>query len=215
MAIDICRDIRGVALPELVERLEQRLAEDEFGFEGNPNRGRYGIDDWRLNQFSKKYIHHLLARLTSYVEVQSGETDRFPEYVNRSIKNPYDIEHLWSSDPSRYADEFEIEEEFRSARDHVAGLVLLPADVNRSYGGKPFDEKAPHYVKQNLYAASLTNAAYDHRPKFNAFIEYSNLPFKPYQSFGKEEQADRRELVKQLVYRVWSPDRLRSYLPGE
>lgn len=132
--------------------------------------------------------------------------------MDRSRKNPYDIEHLWANDPSRYAHDFDDEEEFRSARDHVAGLVLLPADVNRSYGGKPFEEKAPHYVKQNLYAASLSKGAYDHRPQFNAFIQHSGLPFKPFEGFGKEEQLERRELVKQLVHRVWSPERLRSYL---
>ena len=211
----LCSDIRGLPLTDLVERLEHRLADDEFSFDGNPNRGRYGVDDWRLNQFSKRYIYHLLARLTAHVEVESGEADRFPEYVDRSQKNPYDIEHLWSSDFSRYTTEFEEEADFRTARDHVAGLVLLPADVNRSYGAKPFEEKAPHYIKQNLYAASLTTAAYYHRPKFNAFIERSGLPFKSYEVFGKDEQLERRYLVKQLVNRVWSPARLRSYLPGD
>lgn len=68
----LCRDIRGASLPELVERLTRRLDEDEIGFEGYASRDRYGIDDLRLNQFSKRYIYHLLARLTAHVEVESG-----------------------------------------------------------------------------------------------------------------------------------------------
>jgi hypothetical protein len=208
----LCRDIRGASLPELVDRLIKRLEEDEFSFDGHPSRGRLGIDDWRLNQFSRRYIYHFLARVTAYVEVQSGEADRFPEYVDRTGSNPYDIEHLWAADYAPYADEFENEEEFRGWRDHVAGLVLLPADVNRSYGGKPFQEKAPHYVKQNLYAASLTAEAYKHRPQFNAFIEREGLPFQAFEVFGKKDQQARRTLVKELAKRVWSPERLQRYL---
>lgn len=208
----LCREIRGASLPELVDRLTKRLEEDEFSFDGHPSRGRLGIDDWRLNQFSRRYIYHFLARVTAYIEVQSGEADRFPEYVDRTCRNPYDIEHLSAADYSRYVGEFENEEEFRSWRDHVAGLVLLPADVNRSYGGKPFQDKAPHYVKQNLYAASLTAEAYQHRPQFNAFIEREGLPFKAFNAFGKQDQQARRTLVKELAKRVWSPERLQRYL---
>jgi hypothetical protein len=66
-----------------------------------------------------------------------------------------------------------------------ASLLLLPADVNRSFQDKNFEEKAPHYAKQNLYAASLTAATYQHQPKFQAFRTSRNLPFKPFDKFGK------------------------------
>ena len=86
----------------------------------------------------------------------------------------------------------------------------MPADVNRSYQAKPFDEKAPHYAKQNLYAASLTRAAYQHQPQFQAFIAREGLPFRPYESFGKAEQRERRDLVLVLTQKVWSPQRLKD-----
>jgi hypothetical protein len=89
----------------------------------------------------------------------------------------------------------------------------LPADVNRSYQDKPFEAKAPHYAGQNLYAASLTASAYQHQPKFEAFRERLQLPFKPYTTFGKVEQAERRQLVHALVEQVWSPERLEAYRP--
>jgi len=208
----LCREIRGMGLSKLIKHLIARLEEDEFSFDGHPARGRFGIEDWRLNQFSRRYIYHFIARITAYVEVQAGEADRFMEYVDRTRSNSYDIEHLWANDYSRFADEFNDEEEFHRWRDNVAGLVILPADVNRSYGGKPYADKAPHYVKQNLYAASLTEAAYSHKPQFNAFIQRERLPFKPYTIFGKKEQQERRGLVKALANRVWSPERLYKYL---
>jgi hypothetical protein len=104
-------------------------------------------------------------------------------------------------------------QEFQDWRNHVAGLLLLPADVNRSLQDKPYDQKAPHYAKQNLYAASLTAATYEHEPQFKQFRTANNLPFKPYESFGKSEQSERRVLVEHLVNLVWSPSRLDGFLP--
>lgn len=208
----LCKEIRQLPLPELVELLAKRLSQDDFSLQGNPSRGRSGIEDLRLNQFSKRYIYHLLARVTAYVENESGGSDRFAEYVDRSLPNPYDIEHLWANNFSRYHDQFDDTEDFRSWRDNAAGLVLIPADVNRSYGAKPFEEKVGHYSKQNLYAASLAPHTYQHAPKFLAFKERERLNFKPYSAFGREQQLERRQLLKELALRIWSPKRLHDYL---
>lgn len=111
-----------------------------------------------------------------------------------------------------YKEECATSQEFQDWRNHAAGLLLLPADVNRSLQDKSFTDKAPHYAKQNLYAASLTASAYQHQPQFDKFQKELNLPFKPYQKFGKTEQLERRKLVKQLASRIWSPARLKEYL---
>lgn len=209
----LCQEIRGLALPELVKVLKEKLAQDaeEVSFAGSARKGRRGISDLRVNQFSRRYIYHLLARLTAYVDKESGRPDPFPHLVDRSRNNPWDIEHIWPQDTSQYADQFDSEQEFLEARDHVAGLVLLPADVNRSYQDRPFEEKAPHYAKQNLYAASLTESAYTHQPQFTGFVARSGLEFRPYESFGRAEQLERRELVESLVNRVWAPERLDGF----
>lgn len=208
----LCRDIRRKPLQELVDILSQKLANDDVTFDGSRTKGRNGIDDLYLNQFSRRYIYHLLARLTAYVELESGKPDLFDKYVDRSSANPCDIEHIWADDYSYYQDIFPSINEFQAWRNHVAGLLLLPADVNRSLQDKPFEEKAPHYSKQNLFAASLAANTYLHQPKFRDFYTRESLPFKSFDKFGKEEQVQRRELVHALVYRVWSPERLKKVL---
>jgi hypothetical protein len=162
----------------------------------------------RLNQFSRRYIYHLLARVTAEVEVGAGKADQFDHYVDRNQKNPFDIEHIWANKYARYEDQFESRQEFDAWRDRIAALVLLPADVNRSYQDQPFEVKAPHYAKQNFYAASLTDVAYQHQPQFAHYRRWENLPFKPYQTFGKVAQEERAELVLALANKIWSPDRL-------
>jgi len=209
----LCRDIRRKPLSELVQILSSKLAGDEVNFDGAAAKGRLGIDGLGLNQFSKRYIFHMLARMTAYSEAESGKADLFDKYVDRKCKNPFDIEHIWANDFETVGTEFSNSEEFSTARDQIAGLLLLPADVNRSLQDKSYSDKAPHYTKQNLYAASLTDAAYIHQPQFAAFRERSGLPFAPYQKFGKAEQAMRRDLVHAMAEQIWSPERLRELLP--
>lgn len=207
----LCRDIRDKSVPELIDILAEKLAEDDVSFEGSPSRNRRGIWSLGLNQFSRRYIYHLLARLTSYTEVGSDKPDLFDKYVDRTTKNPCDIEHIWPDNYELYATECPTFQDFYDWRNNVAGLLLLPADVNRSLQDKLFEEKAAHYAKQNLYASSLTSAAYQHQPRFRSFITTENLPFVPYEHFGKREQEERSALVLALANKIWSPERLEQY----
>ncbi len=209
---NLCKDIRGKSVGDLTEILSSRLASDEISFDGIPSKERNGIQGLRLNQFSRKYIFHLLARLTSYIEAQSGLPDRFPEYVDRTRKNSYDIEHIWANNRKNYRDIFNDDEDFQRTRDSVAALLLLPADVNRSFQDKTYKEKSLHYAKQNLYAASLTEIIYKHQPQFESFIKRFNLQFEPYTDFGPREQKKRQELVHALVNLIWSPKRLHEVI---
>ncbi|MEP0892612.1 DUF262 domain-containing protein [Leptolyngbya sp. NM3-A1] len=208
----LCRDIRRKPLEELVEILTQKLSNDEVSFEGIPSRGRGGLWEFNLNQFSRRYIYHLLARLTSFIEKESGMPDKFDSYVDRTPRNPFDIEHIWANNFRKCGRDFANTNEFEEWRNHFASLLLLPADVNRSLQDKIFEDKLPHYASQNLYAMSLTAAAYQNKPQFKAFRERYNLDFKPYDHFGKAEHEERYKVLRELVLRVWSPDRLKEVL---
>jgi len=53
---------------------------------------------------------------------------------------------------------------------------------------------------------------YEHQPQFRAFVSREALSFKPYATFGKADQAERRALMLALAQKVWSPKRLDEYL---
>lgn len=206
----LAKDIRRASPERLVEVLTQRLAEDDFQLSGS--RDRNGLSAFSLNSWSKGYILNFLARLTAFVEVGCGMTDRFPEYVDRRGNNSYDIEHLWADKYEPYANDFSSEAAFESQRNRIAGLVLLPAALNRSLQAKPYEDKVSHYVKENLYAASLNSQAYEHAPRVRGFIAETGIALKPYEHFGPSEQAERHEIVRSLAERVWSPARLTLHL---
>lgn len=205
----LCRDIRRKSLSELVDILTSKLEADEVTFKGSPSKGRGGISDLSLNQFSRRYIFHLLARLTAATESGSGRADSFDKYVDRKASNPFDIEHIWANNFSEEETKFASEQEFQEWRNHVASLLLLPADVNRSLQDKSFTDKQPHYAKQNFYAASLDPSVYYHQPQFEKFRTDKCLPFTSFSIFGKEQQLERRTLVTALAEHVWSPERLK------
>jgi len=206
----LCRDIRHKSIPKLVQILSDKLANDEVTFQGSPSKGRHGISDLRLNQFSRRYIYHLLARITAFTEVGAGLGDPFANLVDRQAKNPYDIEHIKPEDFFKHGSGFSTQQEFQEWRNHVAALVLLPADVNRSLQDKPYPEKMAHYAKQNFYAASLTPGVYQHQPQFLAFKSAYNLPFKSFSDFGKAEQKARIQLIEAMVEQIWSPSRIQE-----
>ena len=209
----LCKDIRQKPLNELVQVLNDKLAADDVTFKGSVQKDRGGIDKLALNQFSRRYILHLLARITAFTDAGSGRTDPFPTLVDRDQKNPFDIEHVWASDYSLHKDVFANQQDFEQLRDTVPALLLLPADVNRSLQDKSYGYKLQKYASHNLYTASLAPGAYVNQPKFEAFRSRHALAFKAHETFTKDDWADRQRLVAQLVELVWSPERLKAYAP--
>ena len=206
----LCRDIRRKTLPELVEVLTQRLANDDVRFSGSKAKDRDGIEDFRLNQFTRRYLFHLLARVTAATEKGAGRGDPFDKLVARKVPNPFDIEHILPNKFSAYSDEYETEQDFINHRNHAASLLLLPGDVNRSLQDRAFSEKLSSYSKQNFYAATLGEVAYQNQPQFQKYLKDNNLPFKWFTTFGKEQVVERTRLLRKLVELIWSPERLKE-----
>ena len=209
----LAKDIRRKPLDELIDVLSAKLETDEATFEGNRSRGRGGIAELRLNQFSRRYIFHLLARVSAYIEQKSGRGEDFAALIDRTVKNPYDIEHIWADRYERYLDQFDGLQDFETWRDDIGALLLLPADVNRSLQDKTYEEKVAHYGRQNFYAASLHSGTYQHQPQFQRLRRDEGLEFQSYDRFDKQAQRERSALLLQLANIVWSPDRLEGLRP--
>lgn len=197
----LMRDIRRKELPALVDLLMTRLEQDRERFDTNESFALHGMNG--------PQIHLLLARMTDYVETQSGRPSRYTEYIQRGGKNAYQIEHIWANHPERHEDEFAHRSEFEAYRNRIGGLLLLPRSFNASYGDCDYATKREHYLKQNLLAASLHEKTYEHDPGFMRFIKQSGLPFRPHPQFKKADLDARQKLYIQLAEQIWSPDRLR------
>lgn len=200
----LSKKIRRKSLLDLLNICKQEILEMEFQLDK--------IDDFRLNGWTARYMLHILSRLTDYVETKSGIPSNFNNYINREIKNTYDIEHIICDHHEWFEEEYLDKETFDRHRNKFGGLLILPMDKNRSLNDLLFDKKLPIYFGENLLAKSLNNDCYHNNPQFKSFFELENLDFKPYAIFDKNALLQRQNLYEEISKRIWSIDKLNDQL---
>lgn len=198
----VMRDIRGLEPEPLAETLSASLSKATETFTDN--------DRLRLNQQNRNTLQRILARITDYLETQSGGPSRYVDYVSDTGNNRYEVEHIWANKFDRHTDEFSHPTDFDESRNRIGGLLLLPKSFNASYNDLPYKDKMPHYLEQNLLAKSLHPQSYDRNPGFKRFIEQSGLKFKAYEEFKKADIEERSELYRQLAQKIWNPEDIKK-----
>lgn len=172
-----------------------------------------GITRFSLNRFSGRYMLHILARFTSYVNVLMGNPSHFEEYVDRKRQgNTYDIEHIIPDKYEDYEDSFTDYEDFESTRNQIGNLILLTRDKNRSYQAMKYSEKVQKYMGDNILAQALNDTAYTNNPKFLTVVnEYG---FHAIPDFNKQSIADRAEIYLRMASDIWNPDAIKEIAGG-
>lgn len=200
------KTIRNSDVSELRNALLQYLDRMDETFAGitASSSGRF-----RLTQKNRRHVAYLLARMTAWIEESSKVNTDFRSYAS-GHNQPFEIEHIWSSNYQDFKEEIESEADFQELRNCFGGLVLLPKSNNASLGALPYQEKLPHYIKENLLAASLHSQNYERNPGFRKFIENSNLPFQPHTEFKKADLLKRQDLYRQVCEQIWCLDRLNA-----
>jgi hypothetical protein len=214
----VLKAIRGLDAPAVADRLLEYLERETDPL------GPETAFVYRPNGFNKS-LRRLLARLTTWVEVQAGLADQLGSYL-QSGRGGFEIEHIWANHPERYVDEIPDGRDFADVRNRLGGLLLLPKSFNASYGALPYrvsgvDEateeaakkkrhKYPLYFGQNLLAASLHENAYVHNPGFRQMRESTRLPFRAHPEFKRQDLEERHALYVAIAAKVWDPNLIRA-----
>ena len=193
--------IRGADISKLSNMLYKRLESESYSFANNSL--------FQLQHGNGRKIFLILARMTDYVGVQSGDPIQYVDYL-RSGKNRYEIEHIWAKNHFKYhTDDFSHESEFEAYRNRIGGLLLLPKSDNASSGDDPYKKKLGVYSGQNLLAKSLLEQTYRNNPGFRRFREDSGLEFKSHPEFKKADLDARQRLYLRLAEQIWNPECLK------
>jgi hypothetical protein len=192
----VMRDIRGLSPAALAQKLYDFLGKEDETFARQ--------DRLRMHQQNRYALHRILARITDYMETQSGQPSRYMDYVNEG-KTRYEVEHIWADHPERHTTEFSDPTDFAEHRNRIGGLLLLPKSFNASFGDLTYAKKLPHYNSQNLLARSLHAQCYKHNPGFLRFTAQSGLPFMAHAEFKKVDLEARSQLYRQIAERIWNP----------
>lgn len=198
---NVTKDIRMTDISTLKQKLEQQYINLAF----DPAAA---LSDLRLNSFTKKYIKNILARITGFIEEQTGVASNYCNYMNIQTKNPFEIEHIITDHYEWFTAEYSDQDDFRRWRNSIGALLLLHKSINASLNDAKYDYKLKKYCSNegNIYTESLGDLAYQNNPKFKKFVLDNNLGFKSYDSFGKNEITERIAVLIDLVKLVWNDD---------
>ena len=198
---NVTKNIRRCSVDELKARLKAQS--DNLAYDPAA-----ALPELRLNSFTKKYIKNMLARITGYIEEQTGVASNYCNYMNTQTKNPFEIEHIITDHYEWFTSEYSDQEEFKRWRNSFGALLLLHKSINASLNDSKYDYKLSKYCSNegNIYTESLGDQAYQNNPKFKKFIADNGLGFKPYAQFGKAEITERIQLLVQLVNLVWNAE---------
>lgn len=199
---NVTKRIRNKSVEELSQELRELVNEFDFKLTA--------INKWELNGFTKKYMKHMLARITGFIEESIDSTSKYIQYVNRDLKDPYEVEHITPDHFEWYKDMYTSEQEFISYRNNIGDLLLLPKSINASLNDEKYDYKVRKYCSNegNIYAASLGEITYQNNPRFIKFINDNNLNFKAYSEFGRTQIEEREKLVEQIINIIWNIENL-------
>lgn len=197
---NLMKEIRHKSVKDLAQLLKSKAESMEESFNG--------VEGFYVHQQNRWYVHILLARITHHIENKCGITSDFASYLDRGIKHPFQVEHIWADDYDQYKSEFGNQYEFAEYRNRFGGLILLPDDFNKSYGKKGYREKLDGYLGQNVLAKTLHPKWYESNPSFMRYKDTSGLPFKPYpDAFTKASLDERQRLYRLICEEIWSPSR--------
>lgn len=192
---NLIKEIRNNTKENLGDKLINQINSMEYKWNGIENFGLHGQN--------KKFVKHLLSRITSYLDMQIGKSSNYTDYYKPKGKQ-FEIEHIWSNKFNEYKDEFEQENDFLLWRNHIGGLILLPNGSNQSYGSDKYVDKIEHYLKENILAQSLHPKYYEKNPNFMKNENIIKLNFKSHKYFKKEDMIERQNLIKNICEEIWA-----------
>ena len=191
-----------------VSELKSKLLELNSKLNYNPDEV---IPSFGLNNFTKKYIKNIIARITGYIEEQTGVSSNYINYMDTKTRNPFEVEHIITNHYEWFTDEYTDQLDFRRWRNDIGALLLLRKSINSSLSDERYGYKLQKYcsTEGNIFTESLGPAAYINNPQFIKFINNNHLDFKPYETFGKKEIAERNKLISTLIKLVWNDEMFR------
>ncbi len=191
-------ELRDKPVDELGKLLAKKLNDSKENLEGILRLGMHGQN--------KHFIKFLLSRITAHIEQESGKSTSFETYFFNPGGKPFEIEHIWADKIDYHSDEYKQLHEFNEMRNRLGDLILLPRGTNQSFGASKYEDKLPHYIKENLLAQSLHETCYSKNPNFLNYIQQANLPFKHHNNYKTKDLNERQELYKMISEKIWNTD---------
>jgi hypothetical protein len=164
-----------------------------------------GIERFMLHGMNRRFVKHLLSRITCHVDEIAGKNSMYTSYQTTNGKT-FEIEHIWADKFNEHRDEFDQASEFKDWRNSIGALLLLPQGTNQSFNSDKYEQKLKHYIKENTYAQTLNPLFYEKNPNFLNSPLAQKLSFKAHPHFKTDDILERQALVQRICEQIWSTD---------
>ncbi|MBO2451190.1 DUF262 domain-containing protein [Actinomadura barringtoniae] len=153
------------------------------------------------------HVRYVLARVTAYVEQSVGRACDILDFLNGE---KFHIEHLWPTHHRLVIEEIPDPVVFRTRRNQLGALGLLPARENSSLNDMPFREKIKTYARFNTLLGILGPGFNTRNTPLRDFVRNNELGGLLH-SFGDrtpmtEIVETRQELILRLCAMIWDPN---------
>lgn len=191
---NIIKAVRSNELNKLIENYQH--------FAGDIPQKWDAVEQFRLHGMNRKFVKHLLCRISSYVDGLVGKDISYTQYFAPKGK-PFEIEHIWADKFEEHKDEFEQITDFQTWRNNIGALILLPQGTNQSFNSDKYSAKREHYIKENTYAQTLHEKCYQKNPNFLKSEEVQEIGFEAHQEFLKADIEKRNKVVQRICEQIW------------
>jgi uncharacterized protein with ParB-like and HNH nuclease domain len=165
-----------------------------------------GIKNFGLHGMNRKFVKHLLCRITSYIDNIGGRDTTYVTYHHPTTGRQYEIEHIWANKFEEHTDEFDQMNDFHNWRNSIGALILVPHGTNQSYSSDKYEDKVEHYLKENSYAQTLHPNFYSKNPNFINSPAFQALKIDSHSQFNKNDIVERQKLVERICVQLWSEE---------
>ena len=194
---NIIKSIRNNNKSLLIENLKKETEQIDASWDGVINFGLHGMN--------RKFVKHLLSRITSYIDYLTGKDTNYTTYHHPNGKQ-FEIEHIWANKYEQHKDEFLQKDEFKDWRNSIGALLLLPQGINQSFNSDKYEDKLDHYIKENTFAQTLHPTFYIKNPNFLNSTKLKSFHFKAHPEFKKDDITNRQKLIKNICEELWSTE---------
>lgn len=194
---NIIKSIRNNNKSLLIENLKKETEQIDASWDGVINFGLHGMN--------RKFVKHLLSRITSYIDNLTGKDTNYTTYHHPNGKQ-FEIEHIWANKYEQHKDEFLQKDEFKDWRNSIGALLLLPQGINQSFNSDKYEDKLDHYIKENTFAQTLHPTFYIKNPNFLNSTKLKSFHFKAHPEFKKDDITNRQKLIKNICEELWSTE---------
>lgn len=161
------------------------------------------MSDFRLHGMNRKFVKHLLSRISSFIDQKIGKDTTYVTYHHPNGKQ-FQIEHIWGNKFEEHKDEFDQITDFQNWRNSIGALILIPQGTNQSYKDAPYSVKLSHYLKENTFAQTLHKEFYQMNPNFLKNEDIQSLEFRFHEVFQKVDIQERSKLVERICEMIWN-----------